>query len=187
MRRISAAVPVAIIVAFISGASWGPQAMGQPAGAQGSIVNRRPQPAGPACDPSLWTHVYAGDPRKFSAPEDRLQVIQECVTVTGVIESARPEKDGDWHLRLKLDAQFSGMINDRNISGQREDLVLEPVCENPVTQRDTLKEGVCEGFHQDLFQQAMIGQHVQVTGAYVTDMEHGWNEIHPVTSIMPVR
>jgi len=24
---------------------------------------------------------------------------------------------------------------------------------------------------------------VRVTGAYVTDMEHGWTEIHPVTFI----
>jgi hypothetical protein len=29
----------------------------------------------------------------------------------------------------------------------------------------------------------MKGKHVRITGAYVTDMEHGWNEIHPVTSI----
>jgi hypothetical protein len=32
----------------------------------------------------------------------------------------------------------------------------------------------------------MIGRHVTVTGVYVTDMEHGWNEIHPVTSIVVI-
>src|SRR5580700_7378115 len=29
------------------------------------------------CDYSLWSHVYAGDPRRFSRPQDRLQVIQD--------------------------------------------------------------------------------------------------------------
>lgn len=27
------------------------------------------------------------------------------------------------------------------------------------------------------------GTHVEVTGAFITDMEHGWNEIHPITSL----
>ncbi len=26
--------------------------------------------------------------------------------------------------------------------------------------------------------------HVEITGAFVTDAQHGWNEIHPVTSIV---
>jgi hypothetical protein len=29
-----------------------------------------------------------------------------------------------------------------------------------------------------------IGTHVEVTGAFITDMEHGWNEIHPITSVV---
>src|SRR3954453_14986849 len=61
------------------------------------------------CDPSLWSHVYAGDPRRFSRPQDRLQIIQNCVSVTGTIESARPEKDGDFHIRLRLDPQYRSM------------------------------------------------------------------------------
>jgi len=27
-----------------------------------------------------------------------------------------------------------------------------------------------------------IGTYVEVTGAFIKDMEHGWNEIHPITS-----
>jgi hypothetical protein len=30
-----------------------------------------------------------------------------------------------------------------------------------------------------------IGAHVRVTGAYVTDLEHGWREIHPAWQIVP--
>jgi len=135
------------------------------------------------CDHSLWSHVYAGDPRRFSRPQDRLQVIQDCVSVTGTIESARPEKDGDFHIRLRLDLQYSSMLNAKNRSGQHGTLVVEPVCMNPVTQRDTLDEHVCDGFSQHVYTPDMLRRHVRVTGAYVTDMEHGWTEIHPVTSI----
>jgi hypothetical protein len=135
------------------------------------------------CDYSLWSHVYAGDQRRFSHPQDRLQVIQDCVSVTGTIESARPEKDGDFHIRLRLDLQYSSMLNAKNRSGQHGTLVVEPVCMNPVTQRDTLDEHVCDGFSQHVYTPDMLRRHVRVTGAYVTDMEHGWTEIHPVTSI----
>jgi hypothetical protein len=135
------------------------------------------------CDYSLWRHVYAGDPRRFSRPQDRLQVIQDCVSVTGTIESARSERDGDFHIRLRLDPQYSSMVNARNKAGQHGALVVEPVCMNPVTQRDTLSEHVCDGFSQHVYTPNMLGSHVRVTGAYVTDMEHGWTEIHPVTSI----
>jgi hypothetical protein len=141
---------------------------------------RRP---GPQCDPTLWQHVYTGDPRRFSKPQDRLQVITACVEVSGVIETAKPEPDGDFHIRLKLDPQFEGMLNAKNKSGQHGDLVLEPVCSNPVSQRDTIDEGVCNGFNQNIYQHSMLHKHVTVTGVYVTDLEHGWNEIHPVTSI----
>jgi hypothetical protein len=135
------------------------------------------------CDYSLWSHVYAGDPRRFSRPQDRLQVIQDCVSVTGTIESARAEKDGDFHIRLRLDPQYSSMVNAKNKSGQHGALVAEPVCMNPVTQKDTRAEHVCDGFSQHVYTPNMLGSHVRITGAYVTDMEHGWTEIHPVTSI----
>jgi hypothetical protein len=141
-------------------------------------------PAGQVCDPSLWAHVYAG---RFGKPQDRLRVNHPCATITGVIDPVHPparEADGDWHIRLIVDPPFAVMLNAKNLSGQHGDLVLEPVCSNQVTQRDTLDEGVCDGFTQQIYRPAMIGQHVMVTGVYVTDMEHGWNEIHPVTSIV---
>jgi hypothetical protein len=147
------------------------------------------QPVAPAiaasifCDQSLWDHVYAGDPRRFSRPQDRLRVIQDCVSVTGTIEFARPEHDGDFHIRLRLDPQYSSMLNAKNKSAQHGALVVEPVCMNPVTQKDTLKEHVCDGFSQHVYTSDMLHKHVRVTGAYVTYMEHGWTEIHPVTSI----
>lgn len=34
-------------------------------------------------DETLWNYVYAGDPRRFSRPKDRLHVLNPCITVTG--------------------------------------------------------------------------------------------------------
>jgi len=124
------------------------------------------------CDQSLWNHVY--NPQ-------RLQVIDPCKTVSGIIESKRSEADGDYHIRLKLDPQFSNLVTAANLKEQFGDLVLEPICMNRVTQTDAIS--ACHNFRQSIDIPA-VGSHVQVTGSYVLDKQHGkWAEIHPITSI----
>lgn len=124
------------------------------------------------CDQSLWNHVY--NPQ-------RLQVVSPCKSVLGVIESKRVEKDGDYHIRVKLDPPFSNLINSANMKNQFGDLVVEPICVNRVTQADAIS--ACQNFHQNISIPS-IGSHVNITGSYVLDKEHGnWAEIHPVTSI----
>ena len=137
----------------------------------------------PSCDASLWAHVYHG---RFPTAEDRLQVISSCVTVSGVIVNARPEKDGDWHIQLDLDPEYQSLLNEANLSKQQGHLVLEPICSRSVSQRDTIAEGVCDEFSQTIFARDLIGKRVAATGAYVIDREHRWMELHPVTSIVLV-
>ncbi len=122
------------------------------------------------CDQSLWEHVYN---------PDRLQIIDKCRAVVGTIEYITKEADGDDHIRLKLDLEYTNLINQKNIDEQRGDLVIESICTNPITQKDAIAP--CSGFNQNF--NIYIGEHIRVTGAYVLDSEHGWNEIHPVTSI----
>ncbi len=122
------------------------------------------------CDDSLWSHVYH---------PARLRIIENCKTVKGTVEKIIKEADGDDHIRLRLDPDYSDLINKKNIDEQHGDLVLETICKNPITQVDAIEP--CSGFHQDL--QVYAGEHVMVTRAYVLDTEHGWNEIHPITSI----
>jgi hypothetical protein len=127
------------------------------------------------CDKSLWNHVY--NPQ-------RLQVVSPCKSVLGVIESKRVEKDGDYHIRVKLDPPFSNLINSANIKNQFGDLVVEPICVNRVTQADAIS--ACQNFHQNI-SIPPIGSHVNITGSYVLDKEHGnWAEIHPVTTIIKI-
>jgi hypothetical protein len=137
-----------------------------------------------SCDMSLWAHVYRG---RFSSAEDRLQVINPCLTVTGTVINARAEADGDWHVQLDVDSQYRSLLNQANLERQQGYLVLEPMCSNYVSQKDTIEEGVCDGFSQQIFDTELVGQRVTATGAYVIDMQHGWMELHPVTSIVPIQ
>ncbi|MGN6624709.1 MAG: hypothetical protein ACTHKK_11260 [Candidatus Nitrosocosmicus sp.] len=126
------------------------------------------------CDQSLWNHVYH--------PE-RLQIIDSCKSVLGKIESKKSEGEGDFHIRVRLDPQFSNLINSANINGQIGDLVVEPICQHSITQADAIP--VCSNF-QDI-NIPEVGSHVKVTGSFVLDKEHdGWAEIHPVTSIIKI-
>ena len=153
----------------------------------------------PPCDESLWKHVYVGDRRRFKKVEDRLKVIDRCKTVTGTIVWANGEDDGDFHLRLRLDPGQGDLLNAKNRQklprGQSGNLVVEPICQKTPTQANTVAERVCVRFRQDLPAMAIIkanvkkkkGTKVEVTGAFITDAEHGWNEIHPVTSIRVIQ
>lgn len=88
------------------------------------------------------------------------------------------EKDGDFHVRLKLDpGHDADLINDKNNSIQGGNLVFERICVNKVTQKSAMK--ACKDFHQKI----MLPNHVEVIGIHMLDTEHGWLEIHPVTKI----
>ncbi|TAN26575.1 MAG: hypothetical protein EPN30_04355 [Actinomycetota bacterium] len=75
------------------------------------------------------------------------------------------------------------MVNNKNISEQHGDLVLEAVCEESPTQADAVS--ACANYRSSVVIPA-VGTHVAVTGSYVFDADHGWNEIHPITSIAPI-
>jgi hypothetical protein len=135
------------------------------------VASRAVSPGGQelGCDASLWSHVYH---------PSRLEVIDACKVVEGQIVSVRKEPDGDIHLRLRVGDR--SLLNDANFSGQDGTLVLEIICAGPVTQRDA--EATCLGFQQNIIIPERNEQ-VRVTGAFVRDREHGWNEIHPVTRV----
>jgi len=71
-------------------------------------------------------------------------VKKSCVTVTGVIVSRKLEPDGDLHIRLSLDSQFEGMLNDGKKTNQGGNLVVEPICDHTVTQSDAVSKDGAE-------------------------------------------
>src|SRR5258706_13983781 len=80
---------------------------------------------------ALQKHIYK---------PDRLKEVKGCVTVRGVIMKKILEKDGDFHIRLKLDTgEDSDLINARNKAGQDRFLVFEPICVVDVVQASARK------------------------------------------------
>jgi len=151
-----------------------PSQQQQPSPGSSSATNNVGTSSG-KCDQSLWNHVYH---------PSRLQIVDPCKTVSGIIESKKVEKDGDYHIRLKADPQFANLVNSANVKGQLGDLVLEPICVNPVTQPDAVS--ACQNFRENI-SIPLVGSHVQVIGSYVLDNQHGgWAEIHPVTSMVKI-
>src|SRR5260370_8772921 len=86
-----------------------------------------PQTTDAHCNQSLWQYVYN---------PGRLQVLDPCISVTGTVEEIRKEADGDVHILFRLDQQFASLLNEKNISIQQGDLVLEPICQVKVRQPD---------------------------------------------------
>jgi hypothetical protein len=122
--------------------------------------------AGQTCDPALFAHTYR--------PE-RFLVISKCASFTGIVESIRPEPDGDLHIRLRLDPGQPNPLNAGNIKRQHSCLVVEPICQKTPTQRDSIS--ACKGFQTTVYHEN-VGQHVRVRGVLALDKPHGWNEIH---------
>ena len=151
-----------VVIATLAIAAWKFAPLKTPAPPQGAT----------GCDDSLWNYVYH---------RQRLEIVEPCKTVEGVISKVLHEADGDLHIRL--DVEDKSLLNDRNISGQHGMLVLEPVCQTVPTQADAIEP--CRNFAGKLFE-VRAGMRVRVTGPYVLDREHGWMEIHPVNSIVPV-
>ena len=129
----------------------------------------------PGCNSETLNHVYS---------PDRLQVHNSCQTVTGTVTRILQERDGDTHIRLQLDSTYTGLLNDYNYMDQKGTLILEIVCAySDITRQDAVS--ACQGYTNQV-PIPSVGQHVSVVGQYVTDLDHGWNEIHPVYSVTAI-
>jgi len=134
-----------------------------------------PQSGNSSCrDPgSISSHVY--NPY-------RLNVIKSCITASGVVENVFEEADGDYHLRLALDSQYSNLTNSANDQYQYGDLVVEIICALPITQSDAVS--ACQNYTNNITIPSVNDQ-ITVTGPYVLDTDHSnWAEIHPVYTLL---
>ena len=122
------------------------------------------------CNQSLWQHVYSSD---------RLEVIEQCIKVTGTIKKIVKTGDGDLHVMVQLDDEYESLLNDVNKEQLDSLLVVEPICE--YKPKFDSAANACEGAAAvDVPPQ---GSHVTIIGSYVLDKSHGWMEIHPASEI----
>lgn len=121
---------------------------------------------------SISSHVYN---------PGRLTIVQSCITASGVVENVFEEADGDYHLRVALDAQYANLTNSANDQYQYGDLVVEIICALPITQQDAVS--ACQGYTNNITI-PNVNDHITVTGPYVLDTDHyNWAEIHPVYTL----
>ena len=128
----------------------------------------------PAChDPdSISSHLYI---------PGRLQTIKSCITASGTVTAKRGEADGDYHILVQLDPQYSNLTNQANVDHQHGWLVVEIICVLTVNQTDAI--GPCKNYTNQITI-PVVGQHITFSGPYVLDSEHFyWSEIHPVYSL----
>ena len=114
----------------------------------------------------FWKHVYS---------KDRLVVIQDSTTVTGIIQNISAELDGDIHVRIKLDSQYTHMLIKNNYKHENKCLIVEFICMNPSPHK------ACDGYDNNMGL-PIIGDYVEILGTYVLDKRHNITEIHPVYS-----
>ncbi len=143
----------------------------QTGNAQPANTDQQTTSGASGCNEALWKHVY--DPT-------RLQVLDKCQVVTGVIEESNADPDGDQHMLLKLDKGQKDLLTKKNKKKKQGDLVVEVVCVNNITRKRAM--GACTGYTNNITLPA-VGDHVRVTGSYVIDSHNGWAEIHPVSRI----
>jgi hypothetical protein len=125
----------------------------------------------PPCDTALWKHLKG---------QDKFVIRQSCITVTGTILSVEIKKDGDEHILLKPDADYVRLLNDRNKKKLQGCLVLEIICAN--TSAEPEAKAACKGYTNTIAIPKK-GDHISATGTLVIDNNHGWIEVHPVSSI----
>lgn len=94
---------------------------------------------------------------------ERLVVLDGCKHASGVVTDIRTEEDGDLHVLVHLDPAFRHLVNGQNRDQQHGWLVVE------LTPRD----------HGRL-PAPYVHERIGLLGAWVTDTDHGWREIHPV-------
>lgn len=115
---------------------------------------------------------------KFVYKPERLVVIEPCKTVTGKVRAIHRAPDGDVHLRIIPEDRTGVQLNFYNYTACFGSLVAEIICshkgKNP-------KES-CFGYTNSLLTPCR-GDRVKITGVYVLDTNHGWREIHPISSI----
>jgi hypothetical protein len=112
-----------------------------------------------------------------------LKVLKPCRRAAGVVVVVAPEDDGDYHVWFTVDPGYEDLLNrDQNHFQARPALLAEitPDCPLATNLPDAKSAALCPRSQLPI---PHIGDHIEIYGPWVFDLDHGWNEIHPVDSI----
>ena len=114
---------------------------------------------------------------------DRLKVLNVCQHATGVVVQVIKEADGDHHIWFRADAAFMSLLNAENHFQGKPAMLAEitpdcPLSTNPPSANEAAR---CPATDLPI---PGPGDRIDIYGPWVLDLDHGWNEIHPVDSIV---
>ena len=95
-----------------------------------------------------------------------------------VLEAARAIYD----VPIAPDPQFTNLLNDGNKSKLNGWLQVEVICQAPIHADVPDSYRACATYTGKVTVPP-VGAHIQATGAYTLDHDHGWMEIHPASVI----
>jgi hypothetical protein len=104
----------------------------------------------------------------------RLETLQDTMQLIGEIHSIESCFDGDIHIRMKISELH--LLHKRNFTKQDSCMVLEIVCV------ESAPIPACVSYKNQI-QIPKVGDSIAVTGRFVFDKIHRWNELHPVYEI----
>lgn len=109
------------------------------------------------------------DPMKDVRKPGRFVILSLCQHAEGKVMKVMKERDGDWHIAVKLNSEYAHLLNGVNMKKFHGWLVteVEPKDQPHITKPKAGKNGWC----------------IAIDGPWVTDTEHGWNEIHPILKL----
>lgn len=136
----------------------------------GSSVQPTPPPT---CDATLIAHLHDAQ---------RLQIMQPCMTVSGVVMDQHASDDGDYDVPIAPDPQFANLLNNGNKTKLNGWLQVEVICQAPIHPDVPDSYRACANYTGKVTVPP-VGAHIQATGAYTLDNDHGWMEIHPASVI----
>jgi len=123
-----------------------------------------------------------GSPEAGVWQPDRLRLLRPCQEAAGVVVQVIKETDGDRHIWFRPDSGYESLLNAENHFQGKPAMLGEitpdcPLETNPPNANDAAK---CPATDLPI---PGPGDHIDVFGPWVLDLDHGWNEIHPVDSI----
>ena len=125
-----------------------------------------------------------GPPEAGVYHPDRLKVLDPCKHAAGVVVDVAHEGDGDYHVWFTVDPGYEALLNKdgENHFQARPAMLAEitPDCPLSTHPPDANTAALCPRSQLPI---PDIRDHIQLYGPWVFDVDHGWNEIHPVDSI----
>ena len=151
-----------------------------------------------ACACSSSSNTAASSPKTVASPTagcragapeagvwgpDRLRVLNPCQHAAGLVVQVIREADGDHHIWFRPDPGYESLLNAENHFQAKPAMLAEITPDCPLSTNPPNANDAAECPPTDLPVPGP-GDHIDVYGPWVLDLDHGWQEIHPVESIV---